>query len=120
MSPLPIVQEDGLCLNSPKYLFPIKSRKNEYGHKQLYVLDILNVLTEFLPRKGYSVLGRRKDSHEFIILGVTNLDIYEEVGVEIMGRGTGDRVGVLSTYRYLPSNFTKKVRTKPIFVYLLG
>jgi hypothetical protein len=46
--------------------------------------------------------------------GITNYDIYEEVGVQIMGRGTGDRVGVLSSYRYQPSNLTKKVFANPL------
>lgn len=57
LPPLPIVNEGDLCLKSPEYLFPITNRKNEFGHRQLQVMDILNVLTEFLPKKGYSVLG---------------------------------------------------------------
>lgn len=55
---MPIVYEDK-CYNikSKKYNFPITHRMNEYGHVQLFDLDILRVLPEFLPKDAYCLLG---------------------------------------------------------------
>jgi archaemetzincin len=91
MPTMPIVYEDNTYnLKSKKYNFPIASRVNEYGHQQLFDLDILNVLTEFVEKEAYCVLA------------LMDYDIYEWDDTEsiIMGRGTGDRVGLLSFYRF--------------------
>lgn len=58
MTSMPIVFEDEVFnIKSKKYNFPITHRFNEYGHIQLYDLDILQVLTEFIPKDAYCLLG---------------------------------------------------------------
>jgi hypothetical protein len=56
--PLPIIYEDSAYnLRSTKYNFPVTSRVNEYGEFQLYDLDILQILVEFIPKDAYCILG---------------------------------------------------------------
>jgi hypothetical protein len=50
-------EDEEYNLKSPKYLFPVTSRRNEFGDFQLYDLDILRIMSEFIPKDAYCVLG---------------------------------------------------------------
>eukprot|EP01128_Nolandella_sp_AFSM9_P003151 TRINITY_DN1365_c0_g1_i1.p1 TRINITY_DN1365_c0_g1~~TRINITY_DN1365_c0_g1_i1.p1 ORF type:complete len:230 (-),score=29.83 TRINITY_DN1365_c0_g1_i1:21-710(-) len=73
-----------------QYTYTIQCRSNEHGHPQLYDLDLIDVIAELNPADAYATLG------------VTPEDIYEwdDMDAIIMGRGTGDRAGLLSLYRF--------------------
>ena len=83
--------------------FKIATSPNEFGEKRLSVLSVMDYLFENLPTSAYCVLA------------ITDLDIYEDAsiteGSAIMGRGSGDRVGILSLYRFNP-NLSAKVPLK--------
>ncbi len=59
-------------------------------------LDIMRVMKDFLPSDGYCIFA------------ITLEDIYEEYSKRdkhdriILGRGSGDRVGVVSLFRFNP------------------
>lgn len=70
----------------------IKTSPNEFGDKRVNVLSVMDYLYENIPPTAYCVLA------------ITNWDIYEVAkdANPIMGRGSGDRVGLLSLYRFNP------------------
>ena len=71
----------------------IGSSLNEFGERRYDVLHIMDYLFDRIPSSAYALLA------------VTDLDIFEdeEDPNVIMGRGSGDRVGVVSLYRFNPS-----------------
>lgn len=83
--------------------FKVATSPNEFGEKRLSVLSVMDYLFENLPASAYCVLA------------ITDLDIYEDAslrgGSAIMGRGSGDRVGILSLYRFDP-NLSAKIPVK--------
>lgn len=80
---------------------------NEYGDQRLSVLSAMDYLFENTPTSAYCVLA------------VTDMDIYENAKDPnaIMGRGSGDRVGILSLYRFNPqlgdNTLKAKKRSQP-------
>jgi len=73
--------------------FPLGSSLSELGERRFDVLHILDYLFDNVPKSAYCVLA------------ITDEDIFEdeEDPNTIMGRGSGDRVGVVSLYRFTPA-----------------
>lgn len=87
--------------------YPITSRKNK-NKLQFYVMDILKVLKDFLPKDGYCVMGvLMEDIYEVEDLDTGLIHICKFTSV-ILGRGTGDRVGLISLNGFDPLLSQKK------------
>lgn len=93
MPPLSFVKEKGgVYILAPPYQYPIKTKKSKtFGNERLYDMDVLRVIKGLLPKDG------------FCVVAITARDIYEhprDDGEIVLGRGTGDRVGVISLYHH--------------------
>lgn len=104
-------------MRDEEFDYTLRARYNECDVVQAYALDMIDVLAEKVPKNVYCVLGTlHRSLLPFVAfisavishgIGITSLDIYESEDIDdgsyIMGRGTGDRAGVLSLYRFFPS-----------------
>ena len=99
--PVKVLDPLDIVFKGPKSVFigefKVATSANEFGEKRLSVLSVMDYLYENLPSSAYCVLA------------ITDMDIYEDAKDRnpIMGRGSGDRVGLLSLYRFNPLLSTK-------------